>query len=133
MSEILLEPMNVIDVTSIQDEVNECKQPSTSMAEGYEYEKCTSSCQSSNYFHENVAPVCVQGTFDQSHPRFGEYSGKQCVANCTSAMLFNTIKDISSWDTHDLDTVLCAGNVLYEYILNYRLGILETFVALRTS
>ncbi|XP_048237116.1 uncharacterized protein LOC124129054 [Haliotis rufescens] len=64
--------------------------------------------------------VTVHGSFNQGHTRFGKNSGRQCVANSAMAMMYNQIKDISTWDSYDLDTVLCRGNKLYEDSINQR-------------
>lgn len=37
----------------------------------------------------------VQGTFHQGHPRLSENSGKQCVLNSLSALLYSREKSMS--------------------------------------
>ncbi|XP_048256969.1 uncharacterized protein LOC125382713 [Haliotis rufescens] len=70
--------------------------------------------------HHTDTNETVHGSFNQGHTRFGKNSGRQCVANSAMAMMYNQIKDISTWDSHDLDTVLCRGNKLYEDSINQR-------------
>uniref|UniRef100_UPI00358FEAD2 uncharacterized protein n=1 Tax=Myxine glutinosa TaxID=7769 RepID=UPI00358FEAD2 len=58
----------------------------------------------------------IEGSFHQGHPQFLEDRGQQCVANCCVFVLFDKIKDASSWETPDLDIVLQTGNTLYRFI-----------------
>ncbi|VDI62913.1 Hypothetical predicted protein [Mytilus galloprovincialis] len=58
----------------------------------------------------------VQGSFHQGDIRFGLNSGKQCVANCCSALAFSKLKDLTQWDQKYLDKVLIYGNDLYSRV-----------------
>ncbi|CAG2237476.1 unnamed protein product [Mytilus edulis] len=58
----------------------------------------------------------VQGSFHQGDLRFGLNSGKQCVANCCSALAFSKLKDLTYWDQKYLDKVLIYGNDLYSRV-----------------
>ncbi|CAG2206196.1 unnamed protein product [Mytilus edulis] len=58
----------------------------------------------------------VQGSFHQGDIRFGLNSGKQCVANCCSALAFSKLKDLTYWDQKYLDKVLIYGNDLYSRV-----------------
>ncbi|VDI70575.1 Hypothetical predicted protein [Mytilus galloprovincialis] len=58
----------------------------------------------------------VQGSFHQGDTRFGIDSGKQCVANCLSALAHSKIKDLNDWDPMYLDNVLIDGNEIYRNI-----------------
>ncbi|XP_063400159.1 uncharacterized protein LOC134684781 [Mytilus trossulus] len=58
----------------------------------------------------------VQGSFHQGDLRFGINSGKQCVANCCSALAFSKLKDLTYWDQKYLDKVLIYGNDLYSRV-----------------
>ncbi|CAG2188269.1 unnamed protein product [Mytilus edulis] len=58
----------------------------------------------------------VQGSFHQGDTRFGIDSGKQCVANCLSALPIVKIKDLNDWDPMYLDNVLIDGNEIYRNI-----------------
>lgn len=44
---------------------------------------------------------------------FSNNSGKQCVANSLSAILFSKLKDTSLWTRQNLDSILVQGNELY--------------------
>ncbi|CAC5395432.1 unnamed protein product [Mytilus coruscus] len=63
-----------------------------------------------------VGNKVVQGSFHQGDRRFGVNSGKQCVANCLSALAHSKSKDLNYWNQMYLDTVLIAGNRLYSHI-----------------
>ncbi|VDI19187.1 Hypothetical predicted protein [Mytilus galloprovincialis] len=63
-----------------------------------------------------VGNKVVQGSFHQGDRRFGINSGKQCVANCLSALAHSKSKDLNYWNQMYLDTVLIAGNRLYSHI-----------------
>ncbi|CAC5423350.1 unnamed protein product [Mytilus coruscus] len=58
----------------------------------------------------------VQGSFHQGDKRFGINSGKQCVANCLSALAHSKLKDLNDWDSMYLDNVLIDGNRMYSNI-----------------
>ncbi|CAG2244663.1 unnamed protein product [Mytilus edulis] len=58
----------------------------------------------------------LQGSFHQGDLRFGLNSGKQCVANCCSALAFSKLKDLTYWDQKYLDKVLIYGNDLYSRV-----------------
>ncbi|CAG2232840.1 unnamed protein product [Mytilus edulis] len=58
----------------------------------------------------------VQGSFHQGDIRFGINSGKQCVANCLSALAHSKFKDLNDWNQIYLDNVLIDGNKIYNRI-----------------
>ncbi|CAC5412726.1 unnamed protein product [Mytilus coruscus] len=58
----------------------------------------------------------IQGSFHQGDIRFGINSGKQCVANCLSALAHSKFKDLNDWDQIYLDNVLIDGNKIYSRI-----------------
>ncbi|XP_071172145.1 uncharacterized protein [Mytilus edulis] len=58
----------------------------------------------------------VQGSFHQGDIRFGINSGKQCVANCLSALAHSKFKDLNDWNQIYLDNVLIDGNRIYSRI-----------------
>ena len=60
--------------------------------------------------------IVVQGSFHQGDFRFGQNSGKQCVANCLSAVAYSKLKDIDKWIESYLDSVLIEGNDIYTRI-----------------
>ncbi|CAG2226514.1 unnamed protein product [Mytilus edulis] len=63
-----------------------------------------------------IRNTSVQGSFHQGDLRFGLNSGKQCVANCCSALAFSKLKDLTYWDQKYLDKVLIYGNDLYSRV-----------------
>ena len=48
---------------------------------------------------------------------FGRNAGKQCVAMCLTAIVYNC-KSNASWCTNKLNEVLIQGNVLYTHLRN---------------
>ncbi|XP_071169752.1 uncharacterized protein [Mytilus edulis] len=60
--------------------------------------------------------LVVQGSFHQGDIRFGINSGKQCVANCLSALAHSKLKDLNDWNQIYLDNVLIDGNKIYSRI-----------------
>ncbi|XP_063426085.1 uncharacterized protein LOC134709887 [Mytilus trossulus] len=58
----------------------------------------------------------VQGSFHQGDIRFGINSGKQCVANCLSALAHSKLKSLKDWDQMYIDNVLIKGNQIYSNI-----------------
>ena len=60
----------------------------------------------------------VKGSFHQGDTSvFGQNSvGRQCVANCVIAGLYNSIVLVSNWTTHNLDNILWSGDKLYKSI-----------------
>ena len=60
----------------------------------------------------------VKGSFHQGDTSvFGQNSvGRQCVANCVIAGLYNSIVLVSKWTTHNLDNILWSGDKLYKSI-----------------
>ncbi len=50
--------------------------------------------------------------------RFGQSAGKQCVAMSLTAIVYNQIQDVSTWDSSFLNTILVNGNSLYTCISN---------------
>ena len=70
--------------------------------------------QSRSKLLENV----VKGSFHQGDTSiFGQNSvGRQCVANCVIAGLYNSIVLVSKWTSHNLDNILLCGDKLYKSI-----------------
>ena len=60
----------------------------------------------------------VKGSFHQGDTSvFGQNSaGRQCVANCVIAGLYNFIVLVSNWTTHNLYNILWSGDKLYKSI-----------------
>jgi hypothetical protein len=50
--------------------------------------------------------------------RFGQSAGKQCVAMSLTAIVYNQIQDVNTWDSSLLNTILIKGNSLYTCICN---------------
>jgi len=55
----------------------------------------------------------VQGSFHQGDPRLGRNAGTQCVCNSLFSIVWSVIKNITFWNTSDLDIILCKGTQLY--------------------
>ena len=51
--------------------------------------------------------------------QFGQNAGKQCVAMSLTAIIHTQVKDITTWDSSFLNTILSVGNNLYTCINNY--------------
>ncbi|CAG2225832.1 unnamed protein product [Mytilus edulis] len=68
------------------------------------------------YSHRNRRNISEDSSFHQGDTRFGIDSGKQCVANCLSALAHSKIKDLNDWDPMYLDNVLIDGNEIYRNI-----------------
>ncbi|CAC5359000.1 unnamed protein product [Mytilus coruscus] len=63
-----------------------------------------------------VSNFVVQGSFHQGDERFGNNSGKQCVANCLLALANSKLKKLKDWNQMYLDKVLNGGNKIYSRI-----------------
>ena len=61
----------------------------------------------------------ITADFSQSNARkFRHNAGKQCVAMSLTAIAQTQVKDITTWDSSFLNTILSVGNNLYTYIQN---------------
>ena len=60
--------------------------------------------------------VCAD--FSQGDRRFGFSPGKQCVAMSLTAIVYNQLQTVSTWNSTSLNTILTNGNSLYIYISN---------------
>ena len=59
--------------------------------------------------------ICAD--FSQGNRRqFGQSAGKQCVAMSLTAIIHTQVKDITTWDSIFLNTILSFGNNLYTCI-----------------
>ncbi|XP_062575337.1 putative autophagy-related protein 11 [Saccostrea cucullata] len=59
----------------------------------------------------------LQGNFHQGCTEvFGITSGKQCVANALSSIIFSRVKNQNAWLSSDIDKILTTGNELYGYL-----------------
>ena len=65
---------------------------------------------------EHVPVKVIRSNFDQANSIFEENAGKQCVANCLSALAYSSIKELCNWRTQDIDDILFAGNELYTFL-----------------
>ena len=59
---------------------------------------------------------CVQGSFSQSHSRFGETAGIQCACNTLLAVCWARVCKVSCWHTIDLDHVLDLDDNLFKHL-----------------
>ncbi|XP_052449040.1 uncharacterized protein LOC128011045 [Carassius gibelio] len=72
--------------------------------------------------HESALSACcdfpqksmLKGSFDQADARFGDSRNRQCGAISLTAVLRSKLKNVLTWSTQDLDSVLVAGTRLYE-------------------
>ena len=61
----------------------------------------------------------ITADFSQSNAtKFRHNAGKQCVAMPLTAIAQTQVKDITTWDSSFLNTILFVGNNLYTYINN---------------
>ena len=56
--------------------------------------------------------------FSQGGTRFGFSARKQCVAMSLTAIVYNQLETVSTWNSSSLNTILLNGNGLYNYISN---------------
>lgn len=57
--------------------------------------------------HAVIGCSCIPYSYTQ---------GVQCVTNSLCAVTFTTLKDITTWQPCDMDTILCSGDKLYKSI-----------------
>ena len=56
---------------------------------------------------------CVQGSFSQSHSKFGETAGIYCACNAMLALYWARVCKVSYWNTISLDQFLDLGDNLF--------------------
>ena len=56
----------------------------------------------------------VQGSYCQSHPKYGHTAGIQCACNALLAICWAKVRNIAYWQSFDLDHVLDLGDSLYK-------------------
>ena len=62
----------------------------------------------------------VTGDFHQGNVSlFGRNSGKQCVAMCLTAVVYNFRTNASTWSRRNLNEMLLLGNSLYSHLSNF--------------
>ena len=66
------------------------------------------------YPSETICADFSQGNIRQ----FGQNAGKQCVAMSLTAIIHTQVKDITTWDSSFLNTILSVGNNPYTCINN---------------
>ena len=59
---------------------------------------------------------CVQGSFSQNDPRFGDSAGMQCAFNTLASLCWSVNRKVNIWKTFDLDFVLTKGNEIFEFV-----------------
>ena len=59
---------------------------------------------------------CVQGSFSQNDPRFGDSAGMQCACNTLASLCWSVNRKVNIWKTLDLDFVLTKGNEIFEFV-----------------
>ena len=70
-----------------------------------------------NYFMMFSITKVVQGSFNQSHPKFGETAGIQCACNSLFSICWSKIRQVNRWNKYDLDHVLNNGDGIYKFLL----------------
>ena len=61
--------------------------------------------------------ICAD--FSQGNAKkFQQNAGKQCLAMSLTAIIYNYISNLNTWDSTVLNSILCAGNNLYSFISN---------------
>ena len=50
-----------------------------------------------------VLEKSVQGSYSQYHSKFGETAGMQCACNALLAVCWAKFREVSCWNTFDLD------------------------------
>ena len=61
-----------------------------------------------------VPDKTVQGSYNQSHSKFGETAGMQCACNALLADCWAKFRKVSCWNSFDLDFVLDLGDNLFK-------------------
>ena len=62
----------------------------------------------------------VTGDFHQGNVSlFGRNSGKQCVAMCLTAVVYNFRTNASTWSRRNLNEIFLLGNSLYSHLSNF--------------
>ena len=59
---------------------------------------------------------CIQGSFSQNNPRFGDSVGKQCACNTLTSICWSVNRRIKIWKTSDLDFLLTKGDELFKVV-----------------
>ena len=65
---------------------------------------------------DSSAKVCAD--LSQGDRQFGLSAGKQCVAMSLTAIVYNQLQNVSTWNSSSLNAILANGNSLYIYISN---------------
>ena len=67
-----------------------------------------------------VLEKSVQGSYSQSHSKFGETAGMQCACNALLAVCWAKFRKVSCWNSFDLDFVLDLGDNLFKGLGHHR-------------
>ena len=59
---------------------------------------------------------CVQGSFNQNDPRFGDSAGIQCACNTLTSICWSVNRRVKIWKSFDLDYILIKGNEIFEAV-----------------
>ena len=57
---------------------------------------------------------CVQGSFSQSHPKFGGTANIQCACNALLVAGWSKVRKVSCWGSFELDHVLDLDENLFQ-------------------
>ena len=61
-----------------------------------------------------VLEKSVQGSYNQSHSKFGETAGMHCSCNALLAVSWEKFRKVSCWNSFDLDFVLDLGDNFFK-------------------
>ena len=62
--------------------------------------------------YDIIDPTTITcAAFSQGDTRFGFSAGKQCVAMSLTAVVYNQLEPVSTWNSSSLNTILVNGNV----------------------
>ena len=61
-----------------------------------------------------VLEKSVQGSYNQSHSKFGETAGMHCSCNALLAVCWEKFRKVSCWNSFDLDFVLDLGGNFFK-------------------
>ena len=59
---------------------------------------------------------CIQGSFSQNDPGFGDSVGKQCACNTLTSICWSVNRRVKIWKTSDLDFLLTKGDELFKVV-----------------
>ena len=67
----------------------------------------------------NILRKVTLGRWNQSHSKYGDSGGSQCVANSASFFFYSSQKDVGSLRFNDINMILDEGDILYKQIRKF--------------